>query len=157
VHLSYYSRTNQISLAQEIGSGDNRTNFPSLVLTSYYQFSISQIGRFYAYDGGAASDSPTGNTTNTNSIGFYIGTRTSSTSAKFIKNNTIIGTNTTTSIGVQPNYPIWIGGQNYLGGLYAPTTKQCAFASIGDGLTDTEAANFYTAVQAYQTRLGRAV
>jgi hypothetical protein len=32
-----------------------------------------------------------------------------------------------------------------------------AFASIGDGLTDTEAANFYTAVQAYQTTLSRNV
>jgi len=31
------------------------------------------------------------------------------------------------------------------------------FASIGDGLTDTEAANFYTAVQRFQTTLGRQV
>jgi hypothetical protein len=37
------------------------------------------------------------------------------------------------------------------------STKESAFASIGDGLTDAEAANFYTAVQAYQTTLGRAV
>jgi hypothetical protein len=28
---------------------------------------------------------------------------------------------------------------------------------LGDGLTDTEAANFYTAVQTYQTTLGRNV
>jgi hypothetical protein len=37
------------------------------------------------------------------------------------------------------------------------STKECAFASIGDGLTDTEAGNLYTAVQAYQTTLGRQV
>jgi hypothetical protein len=37
------------------------------------------------------------------------------------------------------------------------TTKECAFASIGDGLTDTEASNFYTAVQAFQTTLSRQV
>jgi hypothetical protein len=37
------------------------------------------------------------------------------------------------------------------------TANQCAFASIGDGLTDTEAANFYTAVQAFQTALNRNV
>jgi hypothetical protein len=32
---------------------------------------------------------------------------------------------------------------------------ELAFASLGDGLTDTEAANFYTAVQAFQTALSR--
>jgi hypothetical protein len=37
------------------------------------------------------------------------------------------------------------------------STKQCAFASIGDGLTDTEAANLYTAVQNFQVALSRNV
>jgi hypothetical protein len=37
------------------------------------------------------------------------------------------------------------------------TANQCAFAALGDGLTDTEAANFYTAVQAFQTALSRNV
>jgi hypothetical protein len=32
-----------------------------------------------------------------------------------------------------------------------------SFSSIGDGLTDTQASNFYTAVQAFQTTLGRQV
>ncbi len=35
--------------------------------------------------------------------------------------------------------------------------REYAFASIGDGLNDTEAANFYTAVQTFQTTLGRNV
>ena len=39
--------------------------------------------------------------------------------------------------------------------FYSP--KQCAFASVGDGLTDLEVQNFYTIVQAYQTALGRQV
>ena len=37
------------------------------------------------------------------------------------------------------------------------TANQCALAALGDGLTDTEAANFYTAVQTFQTTLGRQV
>jgi hypothetical protein len=51
----------------------------------------------------------------------------------------------------------------YLGGFNESNistfygNKQIAFASIGDGLTDTEAANFYTAVQAFQTALSRNV
>jgi hypothetical protein len=43
------------------------------------------------------------------------------------------------------------------GGTTQFDDKQCAFASIGDGLTDTQAGNFYTAVQAFQTTLSRQV
>ena len=37
------------------------------------------------------------------------------------------------------------------------SSLETAFVTIGDGLTDTEAAAFYTAVQKYQTTLGRQV
>ena len=37
------------------------------------------------------------------------------------------------------------------------TNRQLAFTSIGDGLTDAEASALYTAVQAFQTTLGRQV
>jgi hypothetical protein len=36
-------------------------------------------------------------------------------------------------------------------------TRQLAFATIGDGLTDTDASNLYTRVQAFQTSLSRQV
>jgi hypothetical protein len=41
------------------------------------------------------------------------------------------------------------------GGSSLYSSKECAFASIGDGLDDTQASNFYTAVQAFQTTLSR--
>ena len=37
------------------------------------------------------------------------------------------------------------------------STKQCAFASIGDGLTDAEALALYNAVQLFNTTLARQV
>jgi hypothetical protein len=37
------------------------------------------------------------------------------------------------------------------------SNRQYAFASIGDGLTDTQASNLYTAVQAFQVSLSRNV
>jgi hypothetical protein len=40
---------------------------------------------------------------------------------------------------------------------YSYENKECAFASIGDGLTDADVANLYTIVQKYQTTLGRQV
>jgi uncharacterized protein (DUF927 family) len=50
---------------------------------------------------------------------------------------------------------------NYLGFLFNTiliySQRNIAFASIGDGLSDTEAGNLYTAVQAFQTTLGRQV
>jgi hypothetical protein len=36
-------------------------------------------------------------------------------------------------------------------------TREQAFASLGTGLTDAEVSAFYTAVQAFQTTLGRQV
>jgi hypothetical protein len=51
---------------------------------------------------------------------------------------------------------MWIGGINY--GTSAEYGQgQCAFSFIGDGLTDTEAANLYTRVQNLQTLLNRQV
>jgi hypothetical protein len=44
-------------------------------------------------------------------------------------------------------FPIW----------YYYGNKETAFASIGDGLTDGEADNFYTSVQKFNTTLGRQI
>ena len=60
---------------------------------------------------------------------------------------------------VLSGYNIYIGAYNaYLNGTPAQySNHQQALTSIGNGLTDTEAANYYTAVQAFQTTLGRNV
>jgi hypothetical protein len=61
----------------------------------------------------------------------------------------------------KPNLNAYIGGLNYIGGggvqVIYKGIRECAFASIGDGLTYTESLAFYNAVQAYQTTLGRHV
>jgi hypothetical protein len=92
----------------------------------------------------------------TTSDKFVIGTRTASNVSKLYINgassNTVTGASNTL-----PTQPFWFGAlnNNGVGSFY--TNSQLAFASLGDGLTDTEAANFYTAVQAFQTTLGRNV
>jgi hypothetical protein len=55
--------------------------------------------------------------------------------------------------------PIFIAAQSSNGTATAGffDVRQCAFATIGDGLTDTDAANLYTRVQTYQTALSRQV
>jgi hypothetical protein len=54
-----------------------------------------------------------------------------------------------------PNKSIWVSGFNYAFPSYS--LKETAFASIGDGLTDTDVTNLYTRVQNFQTTLNRQV
>ena len=142
-HLSYYSRTN-VNLTQvEIGCFDNTGAYTIIEARtaniSYFLTNASIIS-------GVAD---------TNSAAFYIGNRTTSTLTNGFRNNVKIF-NSGVSSTFRPVNNIYIGAANNPSSVAQYfTTKECAFASIGDGLTDTEAANFYTAVQAYNTTLSR--
>lgn len=89
--------------------------------------------------------------------GFWVNTRTSTTSMKVFRNNAQIGaTNTTTSTGYTTLQNTgYVFGSSSNGGAYP--ARNYAFASIGDGLTDSDATNLYNIVDLYQKRLGRAV
>ena len=145
VHLSYYSRTNSNGTEIEIGSATT-VGGPYLILeirtsgTTYY---IMNSSGTYA----TASDS--------DSRAFYIGNRIG-TAEKGFRNNTNVISRTSAATP-RPNFNTYLGAFNAGGTATYLSTKECAFASIGDGLTDTEAANFYTAVQTYQTTLSRQV
>ena len=92
----------------------------------------------------------------TDSRGFGITTKIGNTS-KIFMNNILRDTKTDTGT-IYENLTMVIGAlvvSNIL--TTAFTNRDCRFSSIGDGLTDTEAANFYTAVQAFQTTLNRQV
>ena len=144
-HLSYYSRTN-VNLTQvEIGCFDNTGAYTIIEARtaniSYFLTNTSNIA-------GVAD---------TNSAAFYIGNRTGSFVTNGFRNNVKIF-NPTTASTFRPVNNIYIGAANNASSVAQYfTTKECAFASIGDGLTDSEAANFYTAVQAYNTTLSRQV
>ena len=92
----------------------------------------------------------------TDTRGLFNATRTSTNTFKVFRNTTNIGSNTTL-ITVLPNRSVYLGARNDVSGTAFYNTYQAAFASIGDGLTDTEAANLYTRVQAFQNSLNRAV
>jgi hypothetical protein len=93
--------------------------------------------------------------------GHWITTRTSSTVHKGIRNGVVLATNTSANthniIDLTGNIFIGANGKqdNTPFGEYDSTTK--SFASVGEGLSDSEASNFYTAVQAFQTTLSRNV
>ena len=57
-------------------------------------------------------------------------------------------------VSVLPSFTSYPTSSYYLGkrnGLNLQNPMLYAFASLGDTLTDTEASDFYTAVQAFQT------
>jgi hypothetical protein len=144
MHLSLYSRTNN-----DLGGLDFGGLNASAVTGLYARFSNSAYGYIH---GGAGVI-----TANTNSTGFYVGTRTSASVLKLFKSGTQLGSTYTGANGARLDLNAFLGALNVSGSPIYYTQRNYAFASIGDGLTDTEAANFYTAVQAFQTTLGRQV
>ena len=59
--------------------------------------------------------------------------------------------------GTLPSRTLFLGASNGGSGGQFYWNGRMSFSSIGDGLTDTEASNFYTAVQAFNTTLSRQV
>jgi hypothetical protein len=143
-HLSFYSRTNVSTNSIEIGTFDLVQAFQIQIRSSVTLNTRSIINNLTWHE-----------TADANSLGFYIANRIGTTVKNF-KNNTNLGTGTNTATA-KTTTKIWIGAQSLNNLMNLPSTKQCAFSSIGDGLTDSEAANFYTAVQAFQTSLSRQV
>ena len=142
VHISYYSRTNENIAVIEMGTGLSDGLFIEARTAgiSYYRVHSTTLLQH------ADSDSRA----------FYVANRTASNVMNAWKNGVKLATSSGASTTKQ-NFNIYIGALNNGGTASFQTNKQCAFASIGDGLTDTDAANFYTAVQAYQTTLSRQV
>ena len=156
-HISVYLRTNIDNAGCEIGIQDDMglgvTSSPYYLIT---RSSNNLVATIQTDDANRIIGS------NTNSLGLYITSRTTSTNIKQYKNSSIFGTNTNTSTGTRARYSIPLGAYRYINDLGSDTyssysNRQQSFASIGDGLTDAEASAFYTAVQNYQTTLGRQV
>jgi hypothetical protein len=142
-HVSFYSRTN---------SNGTEVEFGTAAAGNQTLLEIRTSGTTYA----AINSSPTYiNFADTDSRGFYIANRTASNVLNVFRNSTKRVTGATASSAL-PGANYFILAWNNVTPQYY-SLKQCAFASIGDGLTDTDAANFYTAVQAYQTTLSRQV
>jgi len=140
-HISAYIRNN-VATGSQIGAYGGTGTFHHL----YARYTDAK-----AYCGINANES---SISSTNSTGFWVGSRIISTVQKLYRNNTTFITGTVTT-GSKVNRNIYVGATN--GGSVDYSSTQNAFSSIGDGLTDTEASNFYTAVQAFQTTLSRQV
>lgn len=147
-HFSFYNN-GAVSNAEttiDIGSGDSSSE---LYMWTYREdFTLK-------YDNGNSSTNRA--SASTNNKGFSVGTRTNNVTQKIYKNGTLLTTNTNTNTNTLPNRDVLISAGDINGVVSFYSNKQSSFASIGDGLSDTEASNLYIAVQSFNTTLNRQV
>jgi len=150
-HLSFYSRTSTIGNGQRDIAAYTLGATPSfslgtntgVLLSDHYWYTTNRVSRSIP-----------------NAQGLMLTSRTSNTIHKVYRNGTQLGaTDTVSNAGnVMPSISLYLGAANVTPlGSNSYSTKQYAFASIGAGLSDAEAATLYTDVQAFQTTLGRQV
>jgi len=142
--ISYYSRTSGFSTAL-MGSSSASNN----VILLAPRWASGVLDDYSAINCATFQKSAASNT-----LGLFTASRIASTNYKGFQNGVqyFNSVNNSNSLSTQN---IFIGARNTSGFADQYTNLQSAFASIGDGLSDTEAANFYTAVQNFQVALSR--
>lgn len=142
--VSFYSRTNSNGLEVELGATGTYRTFLEIRTSGQTYFSANTAGGV----GDSVADG--------NSLGFYVVNRKDSITTDLWKNGAKIKISTNPSMSMG-NFNYFLGAYNSAGQSLYYSKKECAFADIHDGLTDTEVANFYLAVQTFQTTLNRQV
>lgn len=140
-HISSYSRTNIQETSVDIGSGDFNGGI-------HHSPRYTGIGAFFR-----AFLTGTPQAANADSRGYYLTTRTGATASKMYKNGSTIITSAL-AVNVRTVQDIQIG--SYQGSAQF-STRNLAFATIGSGMSDSEALTLYNIVQAFQTTLNRNV
>jgi hypothetical protein len=146
-HISYYSRSN-INLSQ-VDIGCNTTTNATSINARFGNISYFRINATSAINGYIS-------VADTDSRALYISNRTASNVVNGWRNSIKIITGTRASLSL-PNINMYLGASNNISIAGFFSTKQCAFATIGTGLTDGEAVSLYNSVQAFQTTLARQV
>lgn len=147
-HISVYLRTNSDGVYCDIGAYNIASDYQ---ISTYAK--ISNVA--YVDLGVQAANRIT--YANTDSTGYYLASRTASNILKAFKNNILKATNTNTNTASILSRNIYISANNDVSGVTQFSNRQNAFTSIGDGLSDAEAALLYQLIQQYQTDLSRQV
>lgn len=137
-HISIYQRNILLDSYTSMGAGGSANN----------RFYLNLGGQNYSTLG--MFQSPVA--VITPQRGMFTMSKVISGAFKYYQNALTPSTRTGTNASSISNYTLLAdtGGSN-------PSAANLSFASIGQGLSDTESANLYTSVQAFQTTLGRQV
>jgi hypothetical protein len=143
-HVSIYNRNNTDGLYVDMGSRDGSAE--TLVIVRWSNATMLSHNSNYGL-----RMTPS----NSDSRGHFLVSRRGASEIESYRNGTSLSTATDASN--RSTYSIYLSAWNDSGTANYFNNREIAFSSIGDGLTDTEASNFYTAVQAFQTTLSRNV
>jgi len=146
-HMSFYSRTNEQNDPTEFDMGANES--PNR--TQLNSRSTSDL-----LSGAVNTSNAQGSFSNTDSRGLFTLVRRGSTDTEFYQNSTSLGSSASVSTS-RPNLNIFICRRNYPILPDNPTTRQYAFVTMGNALSDTEVTDLYNAIQTFQTTLARQV
>lgn len=139
-----YSRTQNIIGTQIYGVRDT---------TNYFDMYHSVSGKFFSTDGNGVTFTYT-LTPTTGLINF---SRTSNLSGKIYANGVLKATKSTPVISLVPNANFFLGARSDNGTPIWYNSYELGLQYISTGLTDADATNLYTRVQAFQTSLSRQV
>jgi hypothetical protein len=148
VHSSYYSR--------EDSNGD--FDLGCFDTNSQQEFAMiikRSGGTYYSIIYEESTSLITG--TLSDGSGFFMNSRTSSTSHNFYRNGSSFASNTGANGGTRPAFSVFLGAENFNGSATGYSNKQCAFASFGTGISGALASTMYSDIQTFQTALGRNV
>jgi len=148
-HLSIYVRNNSNN-----GLPYDLANATNTAMTTDPTYLIARYSSNVAFLGIADTSYGT-STASLDSRGFWLGATNGSRAQILYKNGSSIATGT--GSGSFANNNLYLGAANANGTPLFFSGKQYALCTIGDGLSGTQASNFYTAVQAFQTTLSRQV
>jgi hypothetical protein len=146
-HQSLYIRNTGNLGVDDFGSATNGT-------TSLMRMIVKNSGtNDHFIDHYAVAQRITG--TVADSTGFFVVSRENSTSLKSKRNDVSLGTNTNSNTGTLPTHALYLGALNNIGTAVNYTARNYAFASAGDGLSDTDMTNLRNRVVTFQTALNR--
>lgn len=153
--LGMYSRTQTDSPSPTWDMGIGGTGGSDTIMGLY----VGRSGYESAFDSPVNPDTYARTQfTGSSSQKMFIGSATATNHRELYRDGTSIATNTTsyTSQAFE-SANMWIGAINPTTGLSYNAAHQFALAFVAQGLNDTEAANFTTAVNTFQTALSRNV
>ena len=136
--ISYYSRTQNAISGYDMGCTDGAVPYNEL---SIYSNSADKSEWF-----GFSQDILSANTT-----GLFM-LSSSVTDVTRYRNGVVVSSNGSAPVNSYTNLTILIGTSRVTA---HPGQKECALATIGNGLTDAQALTFYNIVQNFETSLGR--
>jgi len=146
-NYGYYSRGTSTAFSELMGAFDNNTKETQLFINDTYSYitaeAFSQSSRVLGFV--------------PNFTGLLNYGRLNANSLSVYRNGNVLNTGTSIVTGLAPSLNVYIGALNYLGNASFFTALPCAFSHISDGLTNAEAANYYIAVNNFQTTLSRNV